>query len=88
MVNAPFIQKYTIPKAQWKSLVEATSLWLGEKELMTVVEVSIISVHMDPAPLFSGTAAISKDHLCPGGRDDGPHNSRSPGLSNRKHVQP
>lgn len=34
---------------------------------MTVVEVSIISVHTDPAPLFSGTAAISKDRVCPGG---------------------
>lgn len=34
-----------------ETLVEATSLWIGEKELMTVVEVSVICVHMDPAPL-------------------------------------
>lgn len=45
MVNAPFIQKYTIPKAQWKSLVEATFRIGG------VVEVPIICVHMGPAPL-------------------------------------
>lgn len=44
-----------------------------------MVEVSILCVHMDPATLFSGTAAVSKDRLCPGGRDDGPYSSKAHG---------
>lgn len=43
------------------------------------MEVSILCVHMDPAPLLSGTTAVSKGRLCPGGRDNGPHSSKAYG---------
>lgn len=74
MVNAPFIQKYTIPKAQWKSSVEATSLWIEVAHDICGSFHNLCSCGSCPS------AAISKDQLYLGRRDDGPHHSRSPWL--------
>lgn len=87
MVNAPFIQKYTIPKAQWKSLVEATSLWVGEKELKTGRGSFHTPCSYGSCPSVLRNRSSLQGLSVPGREGQWPTQLQSPWLSDRKHVR-